>query len=58
MNKNGILTDNIIGCDLKNRFEVFEHMIHASLTKIVHQTSTPAHWQIFSKIFKKDFELM
>lgn len=43
MNKNGILTDNIIGCDLKNRFEVFEHMIHASLTKIVHQTSTPAH---------------
>lgn len=43
---------------LRTDFEVFEHKIHASLTKIVHQASTPAHWQIFSKVFRKDFELI
>ena len=44
----------ILGTD----FEVFENMIHASLTKIVHQASMLAHWQIYSKVFKKDFELI
>lgn len=43
---------------LRTDFEVFEHMIHALLTKIEYQASMLAHWQIFSKVFKKDFELM
>ena len=60
MNENDILTDNIIGCDLKNRFwSVRTHdPCLVNENSIPSQASMLAHWQIFSKIFKKDFELM